>query len=72
MKELVEQNETGILLESINIETLKEEIAKLYEDDEKLKEMSKKCLEKRQEMLNLDKYVSTLLEKYKGVINNAN
>ena len=68
MKELIEQDETGILLDSINVETLKEGIYKLYEDDEKIEKMSKKCLSKRKDMINLDKYVSILLEKYMGVI----
>ena len=68
MKELIEQDETGILLDSINVETLKEGIYKLYEDDEKIEKMSKKCLSKRKDMMNLDKYVSILLKKYMGVI----
>ena len=70
MKELVEDGKTGILLDKIDAKTLKESISKLYNDNEKIKQMSINCLLKRKNMINIDKYVNLLLKEYRGVIKN--
>lgn len=68
MKELVENGKNGILLDKINAETLRKSIEKLYNDDEKIKYMSKKCIKKRNEMISLSKYTEKLIETYNNII----
>ena len=64
MKELVENNETGILINDINPENLKENIEKIYYDDNKISYMSKKCIEKRKNMISIKQYINKLEKLY--------
>lgn len=64
MKELVENNETGILINEIKPETLKENIEKLYNDDNKIRYMSKNCIDKRKKMITLQQYTNKLEKLY--------
>ncbi len=68
MMELVEDNETGILIEDINKENLKKAIVNLYENDSLIENMSKNCRAKRDKMISLDQYCKKLLEIYIEVI----
>lgn len=68
MKELVENNATGILINEINSETLKDAIEQLYNDDKKIEKMKENCIKKRKKMITLDQYVDKLINLYKKVI----
>ena len=68
MKELVENNETGILINEIKPETLKENIEKLYNDDNKIRYMSKNCIDKRKKMITLQQYTNKLEKLYTTTI----
>ncbi len=68
MKELVEDGETGILINKIDKDSLKKAIMNLYNDDEKIIEMSKKCIEKRKTMISMQQYCKKLEEIYKQVL----
>ena len=68
MKELVENNQTGILLDKINSEILKENIEKLYNDKDKIENMSKKCIEKRSKMITIEEYINQLIKLYKKLV----
>ena len=66
--ELVEDNETGILVENINKDRLKSAIQNLNSDEKLLSLMSKNCIEKRKNMISLDEYCEKVLDIYKNVI----
>lgn len=70
MKELVEDKETGILVENINKENLKNSIERLYNDKNLIENMSKNCINKRKSMISLEQYCEKLLEIYKNAIDN--
>ena len=70
MKELVDDYETGMLANKINIEELKEKIIKLYFNSELLEKMKKKCIQKRYDFILLDKYCEIILDLYKEIKNN--
>lgn len=73
MKELVEEGETGKLVRNIlDKEEFKAEILNLYKNDILLDNMSKKCLEKRNEMINLKEYGDRILKIYYEVRRNSN
>ena len=62
--ELIEDNETGIIIEDMNEDKLVKEINALYLDNEKLLRLSNNCIEKREKMISLDTYGSKILEVY--------
>ena len=64
MKELVENNETGILINEINPENLRKNIEELYNDDNKIRYLSKNCIDKRKKMITLQQYTNKLEELY--------
>ena len=66
--ELIEDGQTGVLLSEISEKELKEKMQQLYENKELLAEMSKNCLAKRSEMIELEKYCSRLMECYERAI----
>lgn len=66
--ELVENGKTGLLLENYEPGKNREEIEKLYYDKERVMEMSNNCLEKRKDMMTLEKYCDLLLDTYLKVI----
>ena len=68
MKELVEDGETGILIDKIDKESLKNSILNLYNDNKKIEEMSKKCLEKRTKMISMEQYCKKIIEIYNQVL----
>lgn len=68
MKELVDDGETGILINKIDKDSLKNAIMNLYNDDKKINEMSKKCIEKRESMISMEQYCKKLEEIYKQVL----
>lgn len=68
MPELVEEKETGILNEVFTPEAYAEKIRYLYNEKELLKEMAKKCLEKQETMITLEKYKDALLDIYNETI----
>lgn len=68
MKELIENGETGILIDQINPQILKEAILKLYNDKKLIQKMSQKCIEKRAEMISLKQYCNQLVEIYANLI----
>ena len=68
MKELVDDGKTGILINKIDKDSLKNAIMSLYNDDKKIKEMSKKCVEKREKMISMDQYCKKLEEIYNQVL----
>ena len=67
MKELIEPNETGILVKDISSESLGREIKNLYNDDKKIKYMSEKCIEKRRQMISIESYCNQIIDIYKNV-----
>ncbi len=71
MKELVEDEKTGILIEEMTKENLKNEIYKLYNNDNKIDEMSKECVNKRNKIITLEKYCNRLIEIYNETIDNS-
>lgn len=62
--ELIEQDETGVLIDDINESSLTKAIESLYSDNKKLDYMSKRCIEKRDEMITLETYSAKLIELY--------
>lgn len=68
MKELVEDKETGILVDYINEENLKNAIEKLYKDNKLLEIMSDNCKEKRTNMITLEDYTNNMIDIYNEVI----
>ncbi len=67
MRELVEKNSTGILIDNMNKEELKEAIEQLYNDN-KLKNMEENCIKKRNEMMSLNEYCNKLIGIYEQVL----
>ena len=68
MKELVENNETGILLDDINKSSLKDAIETLYYDNNKCLNMAEKCLKKKEKIISLENYVNKITEIYNIII----
>ena len=68
MKELVENEKTGIFIDKINKMSLKNAILALYNDNKKIDEMSKNCLEKRDKMISMKQYCKKLVEIYNQVL----
>ncbi|MDF2484871.1 MAG: hypothetical protein K0R46_1039 [Herbinix sp.] len=64
ISELIENNETGILIEDINEDKLVKEINELYQNKEKMIEMSKNCIEKRTKMISLETYSNRMITIY--------
>ncbi len=69
--ELVEHDETGIIIDDINEDKLTGEIQALYQDDEKIKRLSKNCIEKREKMISLEVYGSKVAEVYRQHVKDA-
>ncbi|TAH73751.1 MAG: glycosyltransferase [Anaerolineaceae bacterium] len=69
--ELIENDQTGILIDNINEDNLAEEIDKLYQDREKMLMMSKNCLDKRQRMISLENYGDRLIDIYNQYLKKA-
>ncbi len=65
-KELIQENETGVIFEAGNKEMLKQAVTSLYENDELLKEMSGNCI--KYSTNTIDKYSDTLIDIYKNLI----
>ena len=66
--ELVEDSETGILVENINEDNLRHAINDLYNNQELINTMSKNCIEKREKMISLEQYCEKVLEIYNQTI----
>lgn len=62
--ELIENNETGILIDNINEDELSKEIDELYQDKEKLQMMSQNCIDKRKKMISLENYGDRMIDIY--------
>ncbi|HHV10173.1 MAG TPA: glycosyltransferase family 4 protein [Clostridiales bacterium] len=67
--ELIEDNETGILIEDINEDNFTKEIDALYKDDRKIQMMSEKCIAKRTHMVSIEDYGNKMIEIYSQYIN---
>ncbi len=67
MKELVENGKTGILVNEINSNTLKNIMEKLYNNNKKIEEMSQNCIAKRNKMLTMEQYVEELMKLYEKI-----
>ena len=67
MKELVENGKTGILVNEINSNTLKNIMEKLYNNNKKIEEMSQNCITKRNKMLTMEQYVEELMKLYEKI-----
>ena len=66
--ELIENDETGILIEDINEEKLTKEINALYQNEEKRARMSKNCIKKREVMISLENYANRMVELYHNTL----
>ncbi|WP_455542991.1 glycosyltransferase family 4 protein [Intestinibacter sp.] len=66
--ELVDDNKTGIILKEVTEDELIKQTKKLYNDKSLLKEMSKNCIEKRDDMISLEEYCDRLMKIYNGVL----
>ncbi|MDF2943985.1 MAG: hypothetical protein K0S01_2843 [Herbinix sp.] len=66
--ELIEDNETGIIIEDINEDKLAIEINTLYQDNERIIVMSKNCIEKREKMISLEAYAHKMVEIYQQFV----
>lgn len=60
--ELIVNNETGIIIDDINEDKLANEINALYQDSQRILEMSRKCLEERDKLISLEVYGSKIIE----------
>ncbi len=69
--ELIENNETGILIEDIREDKLANEINALYHDEEKRLRMSQNCIEKREKMISLEAYGNRLIDIYQDFLTKA-
>ncbi len=69
--ELVEHDETGIIIDDIDEEKLVHEIQALYLDHEKVKRLSRNCIEKREKMISLEAYGGKVVEVYHQQINHT-
>lgn len=72
MKELVEDNETGVLVENINKESLKQAIQNLNNNQKLIDKMFENCMNKRKDMISLGQYCDEILKIYNQVIKNFN
>ena len=68
MMELVENNITGVLIDEINVENLKNAILSLYNSKSKIEKMSKNCIDKRDRMITLNEYCEKIMGIYKDII----
>ncbi len=68
--ELIKNNETGLIFKAKDKNALKEAIEALYNNPEKLNEMSRKCLEISNEN-NIENYTIKLTAIYNSLINKA-
>ncbi len=68
--ELIEHNETGILIDSLNEDNLVKEINELFRNKEKMIEMTKNCIEKRTKMISLEIYSNRIIDIYKQYVKN--
>ena len=68
MKELVKNNETGILVNDINVENLQKAIKKLYFNNTLLNKMTENCIKERKNMISLQEYIKRMLKIYNDVI----
>ena len=68
--ELIEHEKTGVLISSLDAQTLADAIQKLYQSPEDLKRMRQACLDKREYMITLPDYCSQLLDVYQTVCGN--
>lgn len=66
--ELIQENETGMLLEELTVDCMKGTIEKLYADKAKVEHMSEKCMQNRESLVTLEKYCDFLLEIYGQVV----
>ena len=66
--ELIEDGETGELLEEISEKELRSKMEKLYYNQDLLEKMSAKCIEKRKKMIVLEEYCEKLMEYYMQVL----
>ncbi len=62
--ELIENNETGILIDDMNEDKLAKEIDDLQRDREKISKLSKNCFEKRAKIISLEVYSNKMLDIY--------
>ena len=62
--ELIEHNETGILIDHINEDKLTEAMDELHLNREKIDRMSKNCFEKREKMISLEGYSNKIIDIY--------
>jgi glycosyltransferase involved in cell wall biosynthesis len=69
--ELIENNETGILIEDISVDKLAKQINELYPNNERIKRMSKNCIDKREKMISLETYGGKLVELYQQYLRKA-
>ena len=69
MRELVENNKTGLLIDKIDVANLKKAIESLYNNKEKMEEMKENCIAKRAKMISMEQYCNKIIELYKEVIN---
>lgn len=65
-KELLKENETGLVFEAGNKEALKNAVKTLYTNDELLQTMSKNCI--KSSTNTVEKYSETLLKIYKSLV----
>lgn len=68
MRELVEDKKTGILVDKIDEENLKNKILELYSNNEELEKMSKIGKEKRNDMTFLKEYCDKLIRVYEEIL----
>lgn len=66
--ELIENNETGILIEDLNVDNLAKEIDGLVQDKEKRLKMSRNCIDKRSKMISLEAYGNRMIAIYSQYI----
>ena len=66
--ELIQENETGVLLEELTVECMKRQIEELYKSEEKVGKMSYKCLKNRENLVTIDKYCEFLLDIYRDKV----
>lgn len=68
MMELVEHAETGILVNNMSADSLASAIRDLYDNKNMITYMSKKCLEKRENMISLNDYCEKLVNIYNELL----
>lgn len=68
ISELIEHNETGILLKEVNEICLENGIKELFFNNEKLKYLSQNCINKRAKMISLEEYCHKIYNIYEEAI----